>query len=165
MAFTNEDYGTKIERKYCAHYINVNLTTPFWERIGKDLEELNFELNADVEDKKNILGEVETIVSAYAPTASVTPYYAREGTKLFEWLQDCLDKRKVLDDLKVEYLEVHVWDKIESTETYKAFKETAVIVPTSRGGDTTGYQIPFEIHLQNDVTEGAFDPATKTFTA
>ena len=165
MAFTTEDYGTKIERKLCAHYISVDLTTPVWERIGKDLEELNFELNADVEDKKNILGEVETIVSAYAPTASVTPYYARQGTALFEWLQECLDQRKVLDDLKVLYLEVHVWDQTEGAQTYKAFKETAVIVPTSRGGDTTGYQIPFEIHLQNDVVAGTFDPATKTFTA
>ena len=168
MAFTTEDYGTKIERKFLAHYINVNLTTPAWERIGKDLEDLSIELNAESEDKHNILGEVETVVSSYGATGSVEPYFARKGTDLFTWLQDVIDNRKVLDDLKVEHLEVHAWEEPTgsgTSATYPAYKETAVLVPTSYGGDYNGYQIPFEMHLQGDRVAGTFAPATKTFTA
>ena len=168
MALTTENYGTKIERKLLAHYINVNLTTPAWERIGKDLEDLSIELNAESEDKHNILGEVETIVSSYGATGSVEPYFARKGTDLFTWLQDVIDNRKVLDDLKVEHLEVHAWEEPTGSgdsATYPAYKETAVLVPTSYGGDYNGYQIPFEMHLQGDRVAGTFAPATKTFTA
>ena len=163
-----ENYGTKIERKLLAHYINVNLETPAWERIGKDLEELSFDLNAESEDKHNILGEVETIVSAYAATGSVEPYFARKGTALFTWLQAVIDERKVLDDLKVEHLEVHTWEDPTGTgadATYPAYKETAVLIPTSYGGDYNGYQIPFELHLQGDRVAGTFNPTTKTFNA
>ena len=168
MALTTENYGTKIERKLLAHYINVNLTTPAWERIGKDLEDLSIELNAESEDKHNILGEVETVVSSYGATGSVEPYFARKGTDLFAWLQDVIDNRKVLDDLKVEHLEVHAWEEPTGSgdsATYPAYKETAVLVPTSYGGDYNGYQIPFELHLQGDRVAGTFAPATKTFTA
>ena len=167
MALTTETYGTKIERKLLAHFINVDLTTPAWERIGKDLEELNIELNAESEDKHNILGEVETIVSAYAATGSVEPYFARKGTALYTWLQSAIDNRKVLDDLKVEHMEVHAWETPTGTApalSYPAYKETAVLIPTSYGGDYNGYQIPFELHLQGDRTAGTFDVSTKTFT-
>lgn len=165
MSFTTEDYGTRIERKYCAHYTNVNLTTPKWERLGKDLEEFNIEMNAQSEDRRNILGENETIVSGYAPSVSVNPYYARQGTDLFDFLQEAVDDRKILDDLKIEVLEVHVWDHTTGENpTYTAYKETAIVVPVSKGGDTTGYQIPFELHLQGDPVKGQFAPGTKTFT-
>lgn len=158
-----ENYGTKIERKLMAHYINVNLETPAWERLGKDLEEFNIELNADAEDQKNILGETNVLISAYAAVASAEPYYAREGTALFEWLQDAIDNRSVLDALKVETLEVHLWDGEETAKT--AYKEVAYVEPTSYGGDTTGYQIPFTLHYTGERTAGTFNPTTKAFTA
>ena len=34
----------------------------------------------------------------------------------------------------------------------------------SYGGDTTGYQIPFNVHYTGVKTKGSFDPATKKFT-
>ena len=57
-----------------AHYINVNLETPAWERLGKDLEEFNIELNAEVEETPNILGETNILISSYAATAEAEPY-------------------------------------------------------------------------------------------
>ena len=51
----------KIDRKYMAHYIDAGSlcggVTPKYERLGKDLEEYNVELNPDTETSKNILGE------------------------------------------------------------------------------------------------------------
>jgi len=50
--------GDKLERKYLIHYIDSSFGgTPAYERIGKDLEEYNIELNPDVETIKNIWGE------------------------------------------------------------------------------------------------------------
>lgn len=157
-----ENYGTKIERKMLAHYISVNKSDPLWERLGKDLEEFNIELNAEADDKKNILGETNVIISSYAPTASAEPYYARRGTKLFDWLQSAIDERKVLDDLQVETLEVHLWDGEETAKT--AIKEVAYVEPTSYGGDNTGYQLPFTVHYTGERVKGKFDPTTKKFT-
>ena len=159
----SENYGTKIERKMLAHYINVSKPDAVWERLGKDLEEFNVELNAEAEDKKNILGETNVIISSYAPTSSAEPYYARKGTKLFDWLQSAIDERKVLDDLQVETLEVHTWDGEETANT--AFKEIAYVEPTSYGGDSTGYQLPFKLHYTGERVKGKFDLATKKFTA
>lgn len=162
-----EDYGTRIERKFMAHYISVSSETPKWERLGKDLEEFTINMNADSEDKKNILGETNPTISGYAPTAEISPYYARKGTDLYTWLQDVIDNRKALDDLKVLTCEVHLWDEKsgETSGTYPAFEEVAYVEPTSYGGDTTGYQIPFTLHYTGERTKGTFAVATKTFTA
>ena len=35
---------------------------------------------------------------------------------------------------------------------------------SSYGGDTTGYQIPFNVHYTGVKTKGTFNPATKAFT-
>ena len=51
----------RIDRKYMAHFIDAGSLckgeTPKYERLGKDLEEYNVELNPDTETSKNINGE------------------------------------------------------------------------------------------------------------
>ncbi len=153
----------KIDRKFLAHYISVGENK--YERLGSDLEELSIELNAEVESKKNILGENSVTISGYNPTASVEPYYATQGTELFKVLQDIIDKRKTMDDLITSVVEVHTWEEASDGTSYKAFKDVAYIEVKSYGGDTTGYQIPFDLHYVGDRTEGTFNTATKEFTA
>lgn len=156
----------KIERKYLVHYINTapGETSAAYEKLGKDLEELKVELNAEVESKKNILGETSVNVSSYEAQASVEPYYAEKGTGLHTLLQGIIDERKVLDDAKTDVVEVHTWEEA-SAGAYTAYKESAVIEITSYGGDYKGYQIPFNLHFCGDRVKGKFNPATKTFTA
>ena len=108
----------KIARKLLAHYINAAppvegqpAAEAVYVRLGKDLEEYNPELSAEVESKKNILGESSINISSYEKTGSVEPY----------------------------------------------------IEVKSYGGDTTGYQIPFDLHYTGVKTKGYFDTATKTF--
>lgn len=156
-----------IERKFLKHLINATPAseTATYETLGKDLEELNVELNPEVESKKNILGETSVKVSSYEPQASVEPYYADKGTKLHTFLQDIIDNRKVLDDVKTDTLEVHCWEETsEASGVFVAYKESAMIEITSYGGDTTGYQIPFNIHYLGDRIKGTYDTSTKTFT-
>lgn len=157
----------KIERKYLAHFINAAATgteAAVYERLGKDLEEFNTELAAQVDTKKNILGETSILISSYEKTASVEPYYAEKGDKLFTRLQDIIDNQLVLDDLKTDVVEVKLWDS-ENGTVYPAVREEAFIEITSYGGDTTGYQIPFTLHYTGVRTKGTFDVSTKTFTA
>ena len=155
----------KIERKYLAHYINSAASSEQgdYERLGKDLEEFSVEMSAQVDTKKNILGESSILISSYEKTGSVEPYYADNGTKLFERLQNILDNQLVLDDLKTDVVEVKLWDVVEGS-AYPAVKEEAYIEITSYGGDTTGYQIPFTLHFTGARTKGTFDVSTKTFT-
>ena len=152
----------KIERKYLAHYIEVGLEN--YERLGKDLEEYSPSLSAQVDTKKNILGETSILISSYEKTASVEPYYAEAGSMLFEKLQKIIDDGLILDDLKVNVIEVKLWENI-SENTYAASSEEAYIEITSYGGDTTGYQIPFTLHYTGKKVKGTFDLENVIFSA
>ena len=69
----------------------------------------------------------------------------------------------VLDDLKTDMVEVKLWGE-GAGSAFPAVKEECYIEIVSYGGDTTGYQIPFNVHYTGVKTAGTFDPATKTFT-
>lgn len=155
----------KIERKYLAHFINTASgdAQAVYERMGTDLEEYSPELSAQVDTKKNILGETSILISSYEKTASVEPFYAEKGNALFTRLQEIIDKQLVLDDLKTDVVEVKMWEG-EGT-SFPAYKEEVYIEVTSYGGDTTGYQIPFTLHYTGVKVKGTFDVATKKFTA
>ena len=156
----------KIERKYMAHFINAAKSgeEAVFERLGQDLEEFSPELSAQVETKKNILGQSSVLISGYEKTAAVEPFYAQSGSKLFERLQEIIDGDLVLDELKAEVVDVKLWEADE-TGAYPAVKEAVFIEITSYGGDTTGYQIPFTIHYTGEKVKGTFNVTTKTFTA
>lgn len=155
----------KIERKYLAHFINasVDAENAAYERLGKDLEEFSPEMSAQVDTKKNILGESSILISSYEKTAAVEPYYAENGSKLFERLQGIIDDSLVLDALKADVVEVKLWNETDAG-VYPAIREEVYIEVTSYGGDTTGYQIPFTLHYTGNKVKGTFNVSTKTFT-
>ena len=155
---------SKIERKYLAHYINAaepGASTAVYERLGKDLEEFNAEMSAQVDTRKNILGENSIVISGYEKTSSVEPYYAEEGSALFERLQNIIEGNLVLDDLKTEVVEVRLWGS--ASDSFNAVREEAYIEVLSYGGDTTGYQIPFKLHYTGKKSIGQFNPTTQSF--
>ena len=153
----------KIERKYLAHFINVATDgQPVYERLGQDLESFAPEMSAQVETKRNILGESAVVISGYEKTGAVEPYYADSESGLFERLQSIIDGDLVLEKLKTDVVEVKLWK--ESDGKYEAIREEAYIAVSSYGGDTTGYQIPFTLHYTGKKVKGTFDVATRTFT-
>ena len=156
----------KIERKYLAHYINTaanGAEAAVYERLGKDLEEYSPEMSAQVDTKKNILGQTAIVISGYEKTGSIEPYYAEEGSGLFARLQEIIDENLVLDALKTQVVEVKLWEK-DTDGAYPATCENAYIEVNTYGGDTTGYQIPFTLHYTGEKVKGTFDVTTKTFT-
>lgn len=164
------DVAAKIERKYMAHYLdtaNLATTTPTtasYYRIGEDLEEYNVDMNPDTELVKNILGSTRFDHKGYEPSADADPFYARSGDNLFEALQTIIDNRHTGDQCKTTALEVHLWEAGESSGTYVAYSQPCYVVPTSYGGDTSGYQIPFTVNYVGERTKGKFATATSAFT-
>ena len=158
----------KIERKYMAHYLNATFAaddgTASYVRLGKDLEEYSPELSANVEKKTNILGNETVSINSYQKQGEVSPYYAEKDDPLFEKLQSIIDNDLVLDDLKTDIVEVKLWDA-QSSGAFPAVREECYIEVSSYGGDTTGYQIPFNVHYTGVKTKGTFNPTTKAFTA
>ena len=155
----------KIERKYMAHYLNAAFSSenPSYVRLGADLEEYSPELSANVEKKSNILGQTSVTIDSYQKQGEVSPYYAEKDDPLFTRLQAIIDGDQVLDDLKTDIVEVKLWGE-ESAGAYPAIKEECYIEVSSYGGDTTGYQIPFNVHYTGVKTKGTFDVSKKTFT-
>ena len=152
----------KIERKYMAHYIDTSFGgTASWYRLGEDLEEFNIELNPDTETVKNILGSTRFDHNGYEPSADSEPFYARVGDALFVKLQDIADNRYTGDQCKTDTLEVHMWDG-DTTAGFAAWKQPAYVVPSSYGGDTSGYQIPFSVNYVGERTKGKFVPNAST---
>ena len=156
----------KIERKYMAHYLNAAFgsDTASYVRLGNDLEEYSPELSANVEKKNNILGQTSVVIDSYQKQGEVAPYYAEKDDPLFEKLQAIIDGDLTLDNLKTDIVEVKLWGEA-STGAYPAVKEECYIEIVSYGGDTTGYQIPFNVHYTGVKTAGTFNPNTRTFTA
>ena len=158
----------KIERKYMAQYLNTvfagDTGTAAYVRLGKDLEEYSPELSANVEKKSNIMGETSVTIDSYQKQGEVAPYYAEKDDPLFTKLQAIIDGDLVLDDLKTDIVEVKLWET-ESSGAYPAVKEECYVEVSSYGGDTTGYQIPFNVHYTGVKTTGTFNVSTKTFTA
>ena len=156
----------KIERRYMAHYLNAAFGKgeASYTRLGSDLEEYSPELTANVEKKSNILGQTSVVIDSYQKQGEVTPYYAEAGDPLFEKLQAIIDGDLVLDELKTDMVEVKLWGE-GASGGYPAVREECYIEVVSYGGDTTGYQIPFNVHYTGVKTAGTFNPNTRTFTA
>lgn len=158
----------KIDRKYMAHYIDAGSLcggpAPKYERLGKDLEEYNVELNPDTETSKNILGESTFKHNGYEVSSDADPFYADTTSDLFTALQKIVDGRLKDDNLKTKAVEVHLWTEAATGE-YEAYQQECYVVPTSYGGDTSGYQIPFTVNYVGERVKGKFDISSDTFTA
>ena len=156
----------KIARKYMAHFLDASFgaESADWYRIGEDLEEYNVDMNPDTEVKKNILGNTTFNHNGYEPSGDADPFYARVGDKLFERLQKIVDEQANDDTCKTSSLEVHLWEG-DAESGYTAYKQDCYVVPTSYGGDTSGYQIPFSVNYVGEKVKGTYKPSDKTFTA
>lgn len=149
-----------------AHFLNAAFGsgTASYCRLGNDLEEYSPELSANVEKKTNILGQTSVTIDSYQKEGEVAPYYAEKNDPLFEKLQAIIDGDLTLDNLKTDIVEVKLWDEA-TANAYPAIKEECYIEIVSYGGDTTGYQIPFNVHYTGVKTKGTFNISTKAFTA
>ena len=170
----NSDMITKTE-KQLIHLTKMNSDDGFAE-LARRYQPLMYKLASEFidggrlspDELPDLMQEMLMTLHRVANTfdqkqGEVSPYYAEKDDPLFTRLQAILDGDLVLDDLKTDIVEVKLWGEA-TAGAYPAIKEECYIEVSSYGGDTTGYQIPFNVHYTGVKTKGTFDPATKKFT-
>ena len=155
----------KIERKYMAHFIDStfhfngigsNISwTPSWYRLGEDLEEYVVELEPIGGVEKNFRGDDVVILSGYNMQGEVDTYYAYPNDAMFAKLQSIIDNTKTNADCLSIAAEVQLWHtgSTGTTTGYITVVRPCVVVPVGYGGDTSGYQIQFEVQYLNNFTK------------
>lgn len=159
-----------IERKYLAHYLDAAFggSSVNYVRLGKDLEEYNEELNPDVTIGKNIIGEQSVKHSGYEVQGEVDPFYFEDyDDALSERIMEIANTRATGNRCKTTMVDVlykpGATEEASPTVVW-AYREDVYVVPNSKGGDTSGIQLPFTVYYAGNRTKGTFNPTTNTFT-
>jgi hypothetical protein len=160
----------KTARKNLAHWIDAAFDHTYkatdYQLIGADLTEFNIELNPQVESNQNILGENSVVHSGYEVSSSASPVYHDFDKVLESKLIELAMNRRTGDECKTSYVEV-LYQEGENGEftPVHCFREDVLVIPTSYGGDTTGVQVPYDVHYCGNRVKGTFNKETRTFTA
>lgn len=144
----------KLTRGRYIVYIDASFggTTPEWFKVGKSLSSLSVELNPDVSTEKNIFDEVFATDNGYTPQTSVDPYHANPDDSIYEKIRDIAMNRLLGDDCRTKIMEVIVED--DEATSHSAWTEDVLVKPTSTGGDTAGFAIPFDVYFDGGREEG-----------
>lgn len=136
------------------------------------MDAMSMSLNPDVETSKNILGETVVTHSGYTPELGIDSYKARTEDSIYENIKDIAMNRKFDETSTSAYLlEAILTDEVKnsdvSTLTGEAWMENVIVVPQEYGGDTSGFDIPFNINMNGGRTKGTVSVTERvpTFTA
>lgn len=149
----------KLNREALAHYLDTAWNTKIadaskavFEILGEDIEEMSVEMNPETEQRKNILGQTKTVDSGFTPTMSADPWYANTDSKLYPHMKEIVFEQLKGDARKTLMLEVIV----ENTEadTHTAYLREVKVTPTSYGGGTEGFNIPFTVDFDGAYAKG-----------
>lgn len=140
-----------------------------WEALGKDDDDLSKELNPDTETKKNVLGETTFEHRGYEPEIGMDSYYMDPSRLMYEHMLDvALQEKFSEEDLLGYFAEAFFTTVNESARTMSGYcyVRRAWFTPQSVGGDTSGYQIPFNINPTGPMTKKAitYDMTTNVAT-
>ena len=152
----------KLTREALAHYLDsawnkkvADVDKAVFEILGDDIEDMSVEMNPDTTQMKNILGQTKTTDNGFTPSMSADPWYANTDSKLYPHMRDIVMEQISGDERKTLMLEVIVEDT-EATE-HTAYLREVKVTPTSYGGGTEGFNIPFTVDF-----DGAFVKGTVT---
>ena len=158
---TLSSYGLEITGTAAASdTITVDYTAASggWEALGKDDDDLSKELNADTETKKNVLGESSFEHRGYETEISMDSYYMDPSRIMYDHLLEiALQEKYSEEDCIGCFAEAFFTTVNEQAGTMSGycFVRKAWFVPQSVGGDTSGYQIPFNINPIGPMTKKA----------
>lgn len=140
----------KLNREALRHYLDTawnkkvaDVASAEFEILGTDIEEMSVDMSSDVSQSKNILGQTKTVDNGYSPTMDADPFYADTDSGLYEHLRDIAMERLKGDECKTLMLEVIVEDT--DAPTHRAYVREVIVKPTSYGGGTEGFNIPFNV--------------------
>ena len=165
----------KLKREALAHYLDTawnkkvaDANKAVFEILGDDIEDMSVEMNADTSQIKNILGQTKTTDNGFTPSMSADPWYADTESKLYPHMRDIVMEQITGDERKTLMLEVIVEDTDASTHT--AYLREVKVTPTSYGGGTEGFNIPFTVDfdgawVKGTVTAASVKDGAPVFTA
>lgn len=155
----------KLSREALKHYIDTafnksvkDVNSAAFEILGDDIEDMSVEMNSDTSQVKNILGQTRTQDNGYSPSMDADPFYADPDKKLYPKLRDIAMERIKGDGCKTLMLEVIVEDTTD--ETHKAYLREVILKPTSYGGGTEGFNIPFSVSEDGEWEKGTVTAAS-----
>lgn len=163
MKLTRGAYATYVDA--AMKHVSNGETGRNWYRIGKDIDDMSVDLSPDIETSKNILDESSAKDNGYEVSVEADPYYADPADAIYPKLKDIAMNRKKGGDCETTMLEVIIEDTEASQ--HDAWIEDVIIKPTSYGGDTSGFHIPFSIYPQGNRKQGkvTITGGVPTFTA
>ncbi len=165
----------KLTREALAHYLDsewnkkvADVDEAVFEILGDDIEDMSVEMNPDTTQMKNILGQTKTTDNGFTPSMSADPWYANTDSKLYPHMRDIVMEQISGDGRKTLMLEVIVEDT-EATE-HTAYLREVKVTPTSYGGGTEGFNIPFTVdfdgaYVKGTVTAESVQAGAPVFTA
>lgn len=157
----------RLNRSALLHFIDATPagTTRKWFKVGKDVEDMSIDLNADIQTVKNILDETSVTHMGYEPSVGVDTYYADPDDDFYDFVLDIALGRKKGDSCKTKVLEVVVENT--TATSHLAYQEDVIVEVTSYGGPQGGISIPYTVHFAGNRTKGtvAFTAGVPTFTA
>lgn len=129
--------------------------------LGVREEDLSIENNPDISNSKDVTGAAYTTHAGFSPQTSLN-YTADSDDSIYEQIEKInnellKDDENTIFEMVVATLNDEVAKAKGATAalTGNGYKVNVRVVPTSSGGDTNGYQIPFDIY-----EEGARIPGT-----
>lgn len=165
----------KLKREALAHYLDsawnkkvADASKAIFEILGDDIEDMSVEMNPDTTQMKNILGQTKTTDNGFTPTMSADPWYANTDSKLYPHMRDIVMEQMTGDERKTLMLEVIV-ENTEAVE-HTAYLREVKVTPTSYGGGTEGFNIPFTVdfdgaYVKGTVTAASVKAGAPVFTA
>lgn len=165
----------KLTREALAHYLDsawnkkvADASKAVFEILGDDIEDMSVEMNPDTTQIKNILGQTKTTDNGFTPTMSADPWYANTESKLYPHMKEIVFEQLKGDERKTLMLEVVVEDT--QAETHTAYLREVKVTPTSYGGGTEGFNIPFTVdfdgaYVKGTVTAASVKAGAPVFTA
>lgn len=158
-------------RKAYALYIDAAFSADYSETdykiIGHDTDNLSINLSPNVTPSENVIGETTVIHSGYSPSADISSFYHRMKGVLEDKILKLAMGRKSGDACKTSCVEA-AWEMPEDENTEPtlicAYREDILCIPTSYGGDVSGFQTPFQVNFAGNRKEGTFDRGTLKFT-
>lgn len=151
----------KLNRSALIHWINgTPSSTATWYKIGKDVEDMSVDLNAQIETRKNILDETSVAHEGYEPSMSVDTYYADPSDSIYDFIEGIALGRLKGDACKTQILECIIEDT--SAASHEGYQEDVIVEVTSYGGSQTGVAIPFTVHFDGNRKAGTVAIAAQT---
>lgn len=149
----------KLNREALAHYLDTawnkkvaDVDKAEFEILGDDIEDMSVEMNPDTTQLKNILGQTKTTDNGFTPSMSADPWYANTESKLYPHMKEIVFEQLKGDERKTLMLEVIVEDT--EAETHLAYVREVKVTPTSYGGGTEGFNIPFTVDFDGAYAKG-----------